>query len=176
MIKFKLKEGVDLPKYESKQAVGLDVVANSIIKAFKGDTEIVGEKLEKVRTGFEERGYIKLRPFERILFGTGVFAELPDNIELQVRSRSGMALKKGLFVANQPGTIDPDYRGEIGVIIYNSTPFLNKVEKGDRIAQVVPKEIIRPTAYQVTEEEFDSNTERGEGGFGSTGRNSEDIV
>lgn len=171
MIKFKLKEGVDLPKYESKQAVGLDVVANSIIKAFKGDTEIVGDKLEKMRQGFEQRGYIKLRPFERILFGTGVYAQLSNNIELQIRSRSGISLKRGLFVANQPGTIDPDYRGEIGVIIYNSTPFLNKIENGDRIAQLIPKEIIRPYTYIITEEDFDSNTERGEDGFGSTDEN-----
>ena len=169
MIKFKLEKGISLPKYESEQAVGMDVTANTIIKAFKGDTEITGEKLEKVKEGFQERGYIKLRPFERILFGTGVFAELSDNLELQVRSRSGMSLKKGLFVANQPGTIDSDYRGEIGVILYNSTPFLNKVEKGERIAQIVPKEVIRPPIYQVTKEEFNSDTDRGSGGFGSTG-------
>jgi len=168
-IKLKLKEGVELPKFESTEAVGMDITAHSIIKVFKGDEEVTGEKLEKIKQGFEDRGFIKLRSLERILFGTGVYAQLPNDMELQVRSRSGVALKRGLFVGNQPGTIDPDYRGEIGIILYNSTPFLNKVTKGDKIAQLVPKKVIRPTVYQVEDSVFDDETERGANGFGSTG-------
>lgn len=166
LVRFKLEEGINLPKYETEGSAGMDVTANSIIKAYKGDVEITGEKFEKMKEGFKERGYIKLRPFERILFGTGVtVAELAQGFELQVRSRSGVSLKRGLLVANSPGTVDSDYRGEVGVIIYNSTPFLNQVTKGEKIAQLVssfaPKLVIEST-------EEVSITDRGAGGYGST--------
>jgi len=167
MIKFKLEEGVELPKYESEKAAGFDITAFSIIKAFKGDFETPLDKLEKMKEGFKERGYIMIRPFERMLFHSGLtVADMSDDIELQVRSRSGIALKRGLFVANQPGTIDSDYRGIVGVIVYNSTPFLIKVKKGERIAQIVPKKIHRP---QIIQADIIAETERGAGGFGSTG-------
>lgn len=169
MIKFKLEKGVELPKFETPQASGADVVANTIIKSFSGDKEANEAKIATIIKGFERCGYIKLRPFERILFGTGItVADMPSNLELQVRSRSGMSLKKGLFVANQPGTIDSDYRGEIGVILYNSSSKLVKVSKGDRIAQIVPKE---KTTVEFQEAAEITETQRGEGGFGSTGEN-----
>ena len=167
MIKFKLEEGVELPHYESIGAAGMDVKAHSILKAFKGDQEIIGEKFDKMVKGFEERGYIKLRAFERILFGTGLtVADMDNDLEIQVRARSGVALKRGLLVANSPGTIDSDYRGKVGVIIYNSTPFLNKVEKGERIAQLVPAKTTKPV---IVENDIIIDTDRGEGGFGSSG-------
>ena len=168
MIKFKLEEGIELPKFESALASGFDVVAHSIIKVYKGDKEVTGEKLDKVRQSFNERGYIKLRPFERVLFGTGLtLADINTSLEIQVRPRSGVSLKRGLFVANSPGTIDADYRGACGVIIYNSTPFLNQVDKGERIAQFVPAYVAeRP---EITSSEDISSTERGGSGFGSTG-------
>ena len=107
MIKFKLEEGIELPKFESALASGFDVVAHSIIKVYKGDKEVTGEKLDKVRQSFNDRGYIKLRPFERVLFGTGLtLADINTSLEIQVRPRSGVSLKRGLFVANSPGTID----------------------------------------------------------------------
>lgn len=166
MIKFKT-EGVELPHYATIGSSGMDVVANSILKAFKGDQEITGEKLEKMQKGFEERGYIKLRGFERILFGTGLtVADMDNDLEVQVRARSGVALKRGLLVANSPGTVDSDYRGQVGVIIYNSTPFLNKVEKGERIAQLVSMKIAKPV---ILDSDVIYETERAEGGFGSTG-------
>lgn len=167
MISVILQEGVELPKYETPNSAGLDVKAISILKVFKGDAEVEGDKLEKIKENFIERGFIKLRGFERILFGTGIkVADMPQDVELQVRNRSGVALKRGLLVANSPGTVDSDYRGEIGVIIYNSSPFLNKVEKNERIAQIIPA--------KVHKEEFNvvltsTETSRGEGGFGSTG-------
>lgn len=168
MIKFKLEEGIELPKFESALASGFDVVAHSIIKVYKGDKEVTGEKLDKVRQSFNDRGYIKLRPFERVLFGTGLtLADINTSLEIQVRPRSGVSLKRGLFVANSPGTIDADYRGACGVIIYNSTPFLNQVDKGERIAQFVPAYVAeRP---EITSSEDISSTERGGSGFGSTG-------
>lgn len=167
MISLKLKEGVELPTYESALASGADVKVHSILKVFKGDIEKTGEELEKIQKNFEERGWIKLRGHERILFGTGIYvADMPQNLEIQVRSRSGIALKRGLFVANSPGTIDADYRGEIGIIVYNSTPYLNKVSKGERIAQIVTAEANRckfAKSYEIIE------TERGGSGFGSSG-------
>ena len=168
MIKFKLEKGIDLPKFESALASGFDVVAHSIIKVYKGDKEVTGEKLDKIRQSFNDRGYIKLRPFERVLFGTGLtLADINTSLEIQVRPRSGVSLKRGLFVANSPGTIDADYRGACGVIIYNSTPFLNQVDKGESIAQFVPAYVARVSP----EEELGEITlsERGLSGFGSTG-------
>ena len=169
MIKFKLEKGIDLPKFESALASGFDVVAHSIIKVYKGDKEVTGEKLDKIRQSFNDRGYIKLRPFERVLFGTGLtLADINTSLEIQVRPRSGVSLKRGLFVANSPGTIDADFRGSCGVIIYNSTPFLNQIDKGERIAQFVPAYVAeRP---EITSSEDVSSTERGEGGFGSSGK------
>lgn len=168
MTEFILAEGVVMPKYETEMSSGKDVIANCIIKVFKGDQEVEGEKLEKIKLSFEERGYIKLRPFERILFGTGVtVANMPEDEEIQVRPRSGVTLKRGLTVLNSPGTVDADYRGQIGVIIYNSTPFLNKVTKGEKIAQIVHAQVIRPMSLQVTEVTL---TTRGEGGYGSTNK------
>lgn len=168
MIKFKLEKGIDLPKYASEGAVGLDVSSNSILKVFKGDQEVVGDKLEKIKENFNARGYIKLRAFERVLFGTGItVADMHPNLELQVRSRSGISLKRGLNVFNSPGTVDSDYRGEIGVILYNSTPFLNQVDKGERIAQIVPKEAIRP---DITQCDDITESNRNSDGFGSTGK------
>lgn len=166
MIKFLVEEGAVLPKYGSELASGMDVTALKILKVFRGDREIEPENLIKVQKGFEERGYIKLRSLERILFGTGLKAIIPENMELQVRSRSGMTLKRGLSVLNSPGTVDADYTGEIGVIMYNSTPFLNKIDKGERIAQLVAIEIPRPKIEEAYEM---SDTDRGDGGFGSTG-------
>lgn len=169
MINFKLEEGVKLPKYQTEGAAGLDVTAFSIMKAFKGDAEVPEEKLEKMKEGFHKRGFIKVRPFERILFSTGItVADMDKSLEIQVRSRSSLSLKRGLFVANQPGTIDSDYRGTIGVIIYNSTPFLTSIEVGERIAQLVVSEVKKPAIYSVGIDAF-TETERGEGGFGSTG-------
>lgn len=166
-VNLKLEEGVEMPKFETERAVGFDLSINNIINIFKGDKAIDTEKLKLAQEGFERAGYIKIRPHERILFGTGIVAELPNNIELQIRSRSGVSLKKGLIIANSPGTIDPDYTGEIGLIIYNTTPFLSTISKGDRLAQAVPKEIIKVQLQQV--EKITKNTDRGSNGYGSTG-------
>lgn len=165
-IKVVLEEGVNLPIYESNNAVGFDLKVNKILATFKGDMASSDDKVAKINEGFVKRKYVKLRAFERILFGTGIYVEMPSNMELQIRSRSGVALKRGLMVANSPGTIDPDYRGEIGIIIYNSSPFLTQVDFNERLAQAVPCKVVRPALIEQTEL---SSTERGEGGFGSTG-------
>lgn len=109
-----------------------------------------------------------LRPGERALIPTGLILEIPPGWEGQVRPRSGLALRHGVTVANAPGTIDSDYRGEVGVILVNlgSEPFT--VTRGERIAQVVIAPVAR-VRFEEAEELSDSS--RGEGGFGSTGRN-----
>ena len=110
---------------------------------------------------------VTLHPLERKLIPTGLFIELPAGFEAQIRPRSGLALKKGITVLNSPGTIDADYRGEIGVILINLSqePFV--VEDGERICQMV---IARHEQVTWESVEVLSETERGAGGFGHTGK------
>lgn len=110
---------------------------------------------------------VTLKPLERKLIKTGLFVELPKGTEAQVRPRSGLALKKGISVLNSPGTIDADYRGEIGVILINLSNEAFEVNQGDRIAQLV---FASYQQAQFIEVEQLSETQRGEGGFGSTGK------
>ncbi|WP_339752762.1 dUTP diphosphatase [uncultured Winogradskyella sp.] len=107
-----------------------------------------------------------LKPLERTIVGTGLFIELPIGTEAQVRPRSGLAAKKGITVLNAPGTVDADYRGEIGVILVNLSNKDFTINNGERIAQLVIAKHERAEWEQV---ELLSNTDRGEGGFGSTG-------
>ena len=130
-----------LPSYETIASAGMDLRAN-----------------------LQEP--ILIEPMERALIPTGLFIELPIGFEAQVRPRSGLALKKGITCLNSPGTIDADYRGEVGVILANlsTEPFV--VENGERIAQMV---IAKHERAEWIEVEELSKTERGAGGFGSTG-------
>lgn len=130
-----------LPEYETMASAGMDLRANLTQP-------------------------ITLNPLERAIVKTGLFVELPVGYEAQVRPRSGLAAKKGVTVLNSPGTIDADYRGEIGVILVNlsNEPFV--VENGERIAQLI---IARHERAQWSEVAELSETKRGEGGFGSTG-------
>ena len=108
-----------------------------------------------------------LDPGKRVLVPTGLFIELPRNYEAQIRPRSGLALKKGISILNTPGTIDSDYRGEIGIILINlsSEPFI--IEDGERICQMV---IARHETIEWVETNSLKDTERGSGGFGHTGQ------
>jgi len=109
---------------------------------------------------------ITLKPLERTIVKTGIFMELPVGVEAQVRPRSGLAFKKGVTVLNSPGTIDADYRGEVGVILVNLSAEEFIIEDGERIAQMV---IAKHEQAQWIEVETLENSERGAGGFGSTG-------
>ncbi len=110
---------------------------------------------------------ISLKPLQRKLIKTGLFIELPISYEAQVRPRSGLALKEGITVLNSPGTIDADYRGEIGIILINLSAEEFIIKNGDRIAQLV---IAKHERAQWEEVETLSNSERGTKGFGSTGK------
>ncbi|MDR1698746.1 MAG: dUTP diphosphatase [Prevotellaceae bacterium] len=110
---------------------------------------------------------VTLRPMERKLIPTGLFIELPEGYEAQIRPRSGLALKKGITVLNSPGTIDADYRGEIGVILINLSTEDFVIENGERICQMI---IASYEQVQWTAVETLNETERGAGGFGHTGK------
>src|SRR3989338_4993221 len=130
-----------LPSYETAASAGMDVRAH----------------LEMP---------ITLQPLQRGLVKTGLFLEIPVGFECQVRPRSGLALKKGLTVLNSPGTVDADYRGELGVILINLSDEAVVIEDGERIAQLVFAQVEQAAWEESTEL---SDTQRGAGGFGSTG-------
>ena len=111
---------------------------------------------------------ITLAPLERVLVPTGLFFEMPEQLEAQVRPRSGLAIKQGLTCLNTPGTIDADYRGEVKVIIINLSNEVQTIHNGDRIAQVVFQVVEKVVLQEVDQL---NETERGAGGFGHTGKN-----
>ena len=129
-----------LPAYETPQSAGMDVRCTE---------------------------HIVMNPGERVLAKTGLYVEIPAGFEIQVRPRSGLALKQGVTVLNTPGTIDADYRGEIGVILMNHSSTVVEFAKGERIAQLVMARVER-IEWQLTESL--SGTKRGQHGFGSTGK------
>ena len=122
-------------------------------------------------SGMDIRAYltvpIQLNPMERVLVPTGLFIAIPENLEAQIRPRSGLAIKQGLTCLNSPGTIDADYRGEIKVIIINLSTEVQTIQDGDRIAQMVFQQVEKVSWNLVHQLE---ETERGAGGFGHTGK------
>ena len=112
---------------------------------------------------------LTLEPGERCGVPTGIYVELPENVEIQVRPRSGLALKKGLTVLNTPGTVDESYRGEIKVILINLDKNPQTIEPGERIAQLVFANVLRPDEIEVVNE-ISEDTDRGTTGFGDSGK------
>ena len=108
-----------------------------------------------------------LKPLERKLIPTGLFIELPEGYEAQIRPRSGLALNEGLGLLNSPGTLDADYRGELGVIVVNLSNNMITIEDGERICQMVINKVEQAEWIEVNEL---SDSERGDGGFGHTGK------
>lgn len=144
MVKVKIvnKSNYSLPEYETPGSAGMDVHAN-ISKP------------------------VTLAPLERKLIPTGLYVELPEGYELQIRPRSGLALKHGISMPNTPATIDSDYRGEIGLIIINLSNDTYTITPGERLGQLVLNKVERIEWEQVL---MLSDTVRGEGGFGHTGK------
>ena len=132
-----------MPAYETVNSAGMD------LRAYLPDGELV------------------IKPMQRTLVPTGLFMEIPIGYEGQVRPRSGLAIKSGITVLNSPGTIDADYRGEVKVILINLSDVDFVIKSGDRIAQLV---IAKCEQMEVVEVETLSETERGAGGFGHTGK------
>ena len=135
------KSNHQLPSYETPASAGMDLRANLMDS-------------------------VTLKPLERTIIKTGLFIELPIGYEAQVRPRSGLAAKKGITVLNTPGTIDADYRGEIGVILVNLSNKDFTIENGERVAQLI---IAKHERAEWEEVEIINETSRGAGGFGSTG-------
>lgn len=142
-IKIVNQSGNEMPAYATNGSAGMDIRANL--------TEPV-----------------KLKPLQRQMVPTGLFIELPEGYEAQVRPRSGMANKQGITCLNSPGTIDSDYRGEIKVILINLSDSEQTIQHGDRIAQMVIAKVEKATWDLVQQL---NNSQRGEGGFGHTGSN-----
>jgi len=143
------KSGNQLPEYATALSAGMDLRADL----------------------YEDNGKMVnpcwiIKPFGRVLVPTGLFIELPEGVEAQIRPRSGLALKKGLTVLNSPGTIDADYRGEIKVLLINLSDQPVEIEDGERIAQMV---IAKHETVVWQQAEALTDTERGAGGYGSTG-------
>jgi dUTP pyrophosphatase len=136
-------EGLPLPAYQSADAAGFDLIA-----------------------AVPEDGTITLDPSDRVLVPTGLVFELDRGYEAQVRPRSGLALKHGIIVLNSPGTIDADYRGEVKVLLINLGGARFLIQRGDRIAQAVVAPV---THVEIVEAQALDDTDRGDGGFGSTG-------
>ncbi len=141
-IKIVNKSKHNLPSYSTILSAGMDIRANI-------DNDII------------------IKPLERKLIGTGLFIEIPKGYEAQIRPRSGLAIKYGIGILNSPGTIDADYRGEIGIIIVNLSSEDFAVKDGERIAQMI---IAKHEKAEWNEVEILKKTERGEGGFGHTGK------
>jgi dUTP pyrophosphatase len=153
---------VNLPRYQTPGSAGFDLEANLATSQTVENAEI-----EKIRTfGKEEvEKRLIIYPGGRALIGTGLRFIIPEGYELQVRPRSGLALKHGVTVVNSPGTVDSDYRQEVGVILINHGQSAFHVRQGDRIAQAVLKPVQQAELVEVDEVEDDT----GRGGFGSTG-------
>lgn len=137
-----VENNIEKPKYMTEGSAGIDVSAN------------ISEEIE-------------LKPLERYLVPTGIKLEIPQGFEIQVRPRSGMAFKHGITVLNSPGTIDSDYRGEIKVLLINLSNEAYKIQPQERIAQLVLSKVYQLSFDERTEL---SETKRGEGGFGHTGK------
>tara|TARA_B100000963_G_scaffold7215_1_gene5647 strand:- start:2225 stop:2659 length:435 start_codon:yes stop_codon:yes gene_type:complete len=140
-IKIINKSNNKTPCYSTKKSAGLDL-----------------------RAHIQEQ--INLKPMSRVLIKTGLFIQLPEGYEAQIRPRSGLAYKNGITVLNTPGTIDADYRGEVGVLLINLSNDIFKIKNGDRIAQMV---IAKYEQVALVDVEQLDNSQRGGGGFGSTG-------
>lgn len=153
-VKIVAKNGAIIPEYATKNSAGFDLRVTKVITPYYTSAENVDEK-----------GFI-IPPMCRVLVGTDLFIELPEGKEMQVRPRSGLVIKEGITVLNSPGTIDADYRGEIGIILYNSDHHYKRIQFGDRVAQGV---ICSVDQVEWEKVQVLSDTERGEGGFGSSG-------
>ena len=143
-VKIVNKSDNQLPAYETVNSAGMDLRA------------------------YLPEGAIVIKPLQRVLVPTGLFMEIPEGYEGQVRPRSGLAIKSGITVLNTPGTIDADYRGEVKIILINLSDIDFVINSGDRVAQIV---FAKCEQMELVNVETLSDTERGSGGFGHTGKN-----
>lgn len=156
----------DLPNYSTDLAAGFDIRTD--FSKVKTEKELKGNGLYEFINSDEGRKLI-LKPNGRVLLPTGLHVAIPDNYELQIRARSGLALKYGITVLNGIGTLDADYRGEIGIIIINTSDESFTINDGDRMAQGVLNEVKQCVWNSVYRQEELGQTDRDSDGFGTTG-------
>ncbi len=162
----RLTETAIIPQYQHSTDSGMDLHFDRSVVLYECEY-IDNSESVTAKSSFTNIDTFTLIPGERALLSTGITIQLPPNTEAQVRSRSGLALNRGIQVLNSPGTIDEGYQGEIKVILYNAGYENFTFNYGDRIAQLVIMPVLRPTVEEV--KEFSEVTDRGIGGFGSTG-------
>lgn len=158
----------ELPDYGSEKSAGFDI--RSDFSKIISESDFIGNgKYVFKNDDNDDKKILLLKPNGRILIPTGLRVAIPDGYELQVRPRSGLALKHGITVLNSPGTIDSDYRGLVGVILLNTSDKTFEIEDGFRIAQGVLNNVKQCDWVDVNSLDDLEKTDRGEGGFGSTG-------
>lgn len=150
-VKIFIEEDIEISKYEIENSIGIDLRVIKIFAVYKGEKKTSKAKTDRLQESFKKNGIIKIRPFERILFGTGIkilfnLTKAKD-LEAQIRPAGNYALKKGLFIANSPVTISSGYKQEIEVVLYNSTPYLIQINRLDVIAQIVFNKITIPVIW-----------------------------
>lgn len=157
----KLDESIELPKYETNGSSGMDIRAY-----FESKLDCKQLNTDTHPIEFLKGGKLMIPPGARVMIPSGLKISMPNGIEAQVRSRSGLSSKKGLVVSQGTGTIDSDYRGEIGICITNVSKSKQYIVNGERVCQLVFQRVEKIKFVEI--EELNS-TERGDGGFGSTG-------
>ena len=166
--------GVDIEELEKTSFITEEDIPKMEVKYVNKSNNQDPEYIHKDDSGFDLRAYLSepvtLKPLERKLIPTELRFELSSNTELQVRPRSGMALKHGISVLNTPGTVDEGYRGEVGIIVVNLSNDPYTIEPGDRIAQGIIMNVIGQNISTLLKTENLNETERGTKGFGSTGK------
>lgn len=163
-VKFKpLYENVKLPQYATEFSSGFDLIIHNFKQAYSSNNQSIGP----IEFLMYKKDYFLLLPHSRILVGCGYALEIPAGKELQIRSRSGLAFKSGICMANGVGTVDSDYRGEMSVLLLNSSEFAYQITIGDRVAQAIIVDHCT-ASFEIVDEL--SETKRGEGGFGHTGK------
>jgi len=148
------------------------IESKNLVKIINTSNNPLPEYATAGSSGMDLRAFMlepmEIDPMQRVLIPTGIFIELPPHLEAQVRPRSGLAIKQGLTCLNSPGTVDADYRGELKVILINLSGQPQTIQPGDRIAQIVIQQVEK-IEWQAVDQLTDSS--RGTGGFGSTGKN-----
>jgi dUTP pyrophosphatase len=157
------KSNNPLPTYATEGSAGIDLKASFT----QLDNDFKGNNFERIIDNNLNKNYILLHPNGRILIPTDLYMEIPKGYEFQVRSRSGIALKEGLIILNGIGTIDEDYRGNIGLILFNASNCTVKIKSGDKLGQGVLCKYEKIEFKEVTQL---SDTDRGKNGYGSTGK------
>lgn len=160
----------ELPKYETQYSAGMDVRVDFSRNNLDNPVKVYGSGQFVPANEVQKTSCLYLEPMSRALIPTGLYMAVPKGMEVQVRPRSGLSLKEGITMANCVGTIDSDYRGEVGIIVINLSNKTVCIENGERIAQLVLNKVEQIKWDEVNNLSDLGDTNRGTGGFGHTGK------